>query len=741
MMRRTKAEKSERLPLPSTSKSFAAYSSPLKSRDHVPNLWDHRDRLIVLALTLLSLFTRLYRIGRAKKTVWDESHFGKFGALYVNRTFYHDVHPPAAKLLVALAEVVAGHNGTFNFKSGSAYPDYVNYTLMRVQMSLYGVALVPLAYLTCLQLNMSRSMAALAACFVLFDNALCVMSRFILLDEPLLFFTAMTLWSAVSFQRVSKYGRQFSYKWWLWLLMTGFSLGCVMSSKWIGLFSVIMVGIATVDDLFRKFCDRMSWDDLGQHWNARVIALIFIPLSVYTATFWVHFHLLYRTGTGEHKLSANFQANQIGNRLNAQPYDVSFGAVAEIRSMFDGPGLLHSHVHTYPAGSNLQQVTCFPHRDVNNRWILRHGGDKGVSTNYTLAPIEFIADGDILQLVHNETGAIIQADTRFLAPMSKNHFEVTAANETDWDKGSRDWRVEIVKQKNRKRGQKRVHAMNTVFRLRHVETGCLLRVGSQRLPAWGWNQAEVTCLPDKSGKKNVKSNDVLWFVEHNVNPRVSKDDLSQYVSTNFFVNMIQLNIEMAKTNNALGPDANKYSVLESRPQSWPFLIYPMRMVGWSDKSIKYYEIGNPLLWWFSAIVCIFYPFRLVFWALQMQRGCSRWRSLTEFMDFWDNSKFLWGGWALHYIPFFAMGRVLYIHHYLPALYFALLLLAFELDNFFKTWRRGRYLTVAAICCGIVAGIVYLYFAPFTYGWDRPAKELAGRQWLKTWNIYSDIYAM
>ncbi|KAJ2239306.1 Protein O-mannosyltransferase 2, partial [Coemansia sp. RSA 454] len=187
---------------------------------------------------------------------------------------------------------------------------------------------------------------------------------------------------------------------------------------------------------------------------------------------------------------------------------------------------------------------------------------------------------------------------------------------------------------------------------------------------WGWNQAEVTCLPDKSGKKNVKSNDVLWFVEHNVNPRVSKDDLSQYVSTNFFVNMIQLNIEMAKTNNALGPDANKYSVLESRPH-----------------------------------------------------------------------KFLWGGWALHYIPFFAMGRVLYIHHYLPALYFALLLLAFELDNFFKTWRRGRYLTVAAICCGIVAGIVYLYFAPFTYGWDRPAKELAGRQWLKTWNIYSDIYAM
>lgn len=28
------------------------------------------------------------------------------------------------------------------------------------------------------------------------------------------------------------------------------------------------------------------------------------------------------------------------------------------------------------------------------------------------------------------------------------------------------------------------------------------------------------------------------------------------------------------------------------------------------------------------------------------------------------------GWLLHYVPFWAMGRVLYFHHYFPALLFS-----------------------------------------------------------------------
>jgi dolichyl-phosphate-mannose-protein mannosyltransferase len=40
---------------------------------------------------------------------------------------------------------------------------------------------------------------------------------------------------------------------------------------------------------------------------------------------------------------------------------------------------------------------------------------------------------------------------------------------------------------------------------------------------------------------------------------------------------------------------------------------------------------------------------------------------------------LFVGWALHYIPFWAMGRVLYFHHYFPALLYSSMLTAVIFD--------------------------------------------------------------
>lgn len=40
------------------------------------------------------------------------------------------------------------------------------------------------------------------------------------------------------------------------------------------------------------------------------------------------------------------------------------------------------------------------------------------------------------------------------------------------------------------------------------------------------------------------------------------------------------------------------------------------------------------------------------------------------------------GWALHYLPFYAMGRILYFHHYFPALLFSSMLTGGWIISFF-----------------------------------------------------------
>jgi dolichyl-phosphate-mannose-protein mannosyltransferase len=129
-------------------------------------------------------------------------------------------------MLVGLSGVLANYNGSFSFESGKQYPDDLDYVTMRLFSASWGALLVPAAYITAYQLNMSKKACFLAACMVLFDNALLTISRFILLDSMLMFFTCTTFLSMAGFRAVR--GSPFSLKWWSWLAATGFSLGCVL---------------------------------------------------------------------------------------------------------------------------------------------------------------------------------------------------------------------------------------------------------------------------------------------------------------------------------------------------------------------------------------------------------------------------------------------------------------------------------------------------------------------------------
>ena len=46
----------------------------------------------------LTLWTRFHKVSQPPWVCWDETHFGKMGSWYINRTFFFDVHPPLGKI-------------------------------------------------------------------------------------------------------------------------------------------------------------------------------------------------------------------------------------------------------------------------------------------------------------------------------------------------------------------------------------------------------------------------------------------------------------------------------------------------------------------------------------------------------------------------------------------------------------------------------------------------------------------
>lgn len=96
-------------------------------------------------------------------------------------------------------------------------------------------------------------------------------------------------------------------------------------------------------------------------------------------------------------------------------------------------------------------------------------------------------------------------------------------------------------------------------------------------------------------------------------------------------------------------------------------------------------------------------------------------------------KTLFLGWFLHYIPFFIMGRVTYLHHYFPALYFSILMVPFMLEHFTANKsQRTQWLVFGTVYAVVI--LVFIYFAPVAYGMKGPIANYSGRRWLKSWNL-------
>ncbi|KAJ5619573.1 hypothetical protein N7510_003557 [Penicillium lagena] len=688
---------------------------------HVLARWE--PIIAPILLTALAIFTRLYRIGRSNIVTWDEAHFGKFGSHYLKREFYFDVHPPLGKMLVGLSGYLAGYNGSFEFKSGETYPEEVNYTFMRAFNAAFGIVCVPLAYYTARELNFRRATVWLISLMVLFENSYATISRFILLDSMLLCFTFTTVMCWARFHRLRH--NSFSAEWYAWLCLTGLSIGCVCSVKWVGFFATAVVGLYTAEDLWNKFGDlKMPQTTLAKHLIARVVGLIAIPILVYMFSFYLHFLILANSGPGDAQMSSLFQANLKGTEVGKDsPLELAMGSRVTLKNMGYGGGLLHSHVQTFPEGSQQQQVTCYHHKDANNDWFIypnRQEPDYDAE-----ADVRFIADGDVIRLIHGQTGRNLHSHA-VPAPVSKSHNEVSCYGNLTIGDDKDHWKVEVVSDAA-SRDRSRVRTLTTAFRLRHPVLGCYLRAGNVNLPQWGFKQIETTCIKEN----NPRDVYTHWNVESHVHEKLPPGDPGSYKSP-FLRDFIHLNVAMMTSNNALVPDPDKQDDLASQFWQWPILNVGLRMCSWDDNVVKYYLLGNPFVYWGSTAGLGIFGFLVLWYLVRWQRGYQE-LSNDDIDHIRYSGLYPAIGWVLHYLPFIIMARVTYVHHYYPALYYAILTFGFCVD-----WMTQKLSTkLSAVLYTVLYAIIvalFVHFRVIVFGMEGSNEQWSHLRWLPGWRI-------
>ncbi|KAI6120079.1 glycosyltransferase family 39 protein [Pisolithus thermaeus] len=681
-------------------------------------------KLLVVVLIVATL-VRMFRISHPSSVVFDEVHFGKFAGRYIKTRYFVDVHPPLAKLLITAAAFLFGFDGDFDFKDIGKEFVNVPYVAMRMVPATLGIATIPLAYLTLRALDCKASTALLASLFLTFENGLVTQSRHILLDSPLVFFTALTIFLFVGFSNEDRH-QPFSESWWAWLVLTGLSLGAVVSCKWVGLFTIATVGVCTILRLWLLLGDtRVSLRTWSRHFFARALCLIAIPILFYMTMFEIHFLILGSSGDGDAFMSSEFRQT-LGHGMPDTFADVAIGSQVTIRHVNTQGGYLHSHLHNYPGGSGQQQITLYPHRDENNLWlVLNATTDNYPQYDFEHQPIEYIKHGSRIKLRHIVTDKALHShDVR--PPVSDVDFqnEVSGYGLTGYTGDlNDDWVVEIYKgDRNDKESSKRLKTLRTHFKLRHLMTGCYLFSHAVKLPEWAFDQQEVTC-----NKQAVKANS-LWYIETaSKHPQLPPNaERVNYKIPGFLSKFWELQKVMWTTNSKL-TDRHVY---DSRPWSWPFLERGINF--WVKDHKQIYLIGNPFVWWSSTVSVITYMLIRGLLILRAKRGYRDFEN-TKLVKYDMLCGFLFTGYALHYLPFFLMSRQLFLHHYFPALYFAILLSSVAFDFATSALRPRIRLQVACVLI-IVAVLTFDKFSPLAYGSPWTRSKCNNAIWVRTWDF-------
>ncbi|XP_037081465.1 protein O-mannosyl-transferase 2-like [Pollicipes pollicipes] len=598
------------------------------------------------------------------------------------------------------------------------YPQDQWHILMRMGVSLFGVFQVVTSFLLVWEISRSLSAAYITTLLIVCDSAAHAYNRLILLDPILVWFILQSAYSSVKFW--SCRDRPFGVRWWLWLLQTGVCLGLTFAVKYVGAFVVVLVGLQAVYDLWQQYCDTSAGlMNLIKHFLARCVGLVLVPILLYLSTFVLHLHLLHKgansPGIGFH--SAQFRLSFPDHNISRHtPSVVMYGSQVTLLSAVRPSGYLTTSYDLYPPeyGAEHQVIALDMNLDELNAWGFKRV-DEGrladmTSDEYVAQPV---AHGDLVRLLNVFTERHLHTH-RVRAPITRHMYMATGFGEVDEFYEGSVWRV-LLDEPGAEPGVTPLRAVGSWFRLINNRTGCALRPGLSKYPSWGFGAWEAACDPKGVNLKDVHQ---LWQIDENVNPKVEGTDLKALYEMSTLNKIVELHQVMLNSNSKLkvydfeGEDGMQ-KLLRSHPWMWPVLYRGCPGHGTTWHSL--YFVGSPHVYFLNLAVLCLLP---LLWVVSEVRRQRRPRQPAECSRIREGLLYLLLGWALHYLPFWAMQRILYFHHYLPSFFFSTMISGVVVDGLIGGLERlplplGRQFVRPTILAAISA----FYVNSFLTNWE------------------------
>jgi dolichyl-phosphate-mannose-protein mannosyltransferase len=251
-----------------------------------------------------------------------------------------------------------------------------------------------------------------------------------------------------------------------------------------------------------------------------------------------------------------------------------------------------------------------------------------------------------------------------------------------------------------------------------------------------------------------------------------------YPHAGFWMKFKELHQRMWTANNEL-TESHPY---QSRPSDWPMLRRGVSF--WARDGRHIYFLGNPILYWSSTISIFTFLILSFIFKVRAHRHIKERFDRHRQAFFQASAGFYTMAWAFHYLPFYGMGRQLFLHHYLPALYCGLLVLGVVVDCILQKWKdpvgivdsaketslttkttslssetntvETKTTTTATTTttilstrplyklvflrwmftglCVLVIGAIFCQYAPLTYGSDWDQRSCQEAQWLPLWEF-------